>query len=37
MDLLALLHAHLGLLTFTAISIGLIAYLAYSMYRPERF
>ncbi|MHB8351154.1 MAG: potassium-transporting ATPase subunit F [Thermoplasmata archaeon] len=37
MDLLPLLQAHLGLLTFTLISIGLIFYLAYSMLHPEKF
>jgi K+-transporting ATPase KdpF subunit len=37
MDVVALLQAHLGLVTFTAISVGLIAYLAYTMLHPERF
>lgn len=37
MELVSLLWQHLGLVTFTAISLGLIAYLAYSMLHPERF
>jgi K+-transporting ATPase KdpF subunit len=37
MDLWAQVAAHLGMITFTAISIGLIVYLAYAMLRPERF
>lgn len=37
MDLLALVQAHLGLVVFTLLTLGLIAYLAYSMLHPERF
>ena len=37
MELLQLLWQHLGLVAFTAISLGLIGYLAYSMLHPERF
>lgn len=32
-----MLQQHLGLLTFTLISLGLIVYLAYSMIHPEKF
>jgi K+-transporting ATPase KdpF subunit len=37
MDLWAQVDAHLGMVAFTAITIGLIVYLAYAMLRPERF
>jgi K+-transporting ATPase KdpF subunit len=36
MDILQLVHQHLGLIVFTIISVGLIAYLAYSLLYPER-
>ncbi|HEV2316322.1 MAG TPA: potassium-transporting ATPase subunit F [Thermoplasmata archaeon] len=37
MDLISIVQAHLGLVVFTAISAGLIAYLAYTMVHPDRF
>jgi K+-transporting ATPase KdpF subunit len=37
MDYVYLIHQHLGLVVFTALSVGLIVYLAYSMLHPERF
>lgn len=37
MDLGTLLATNLGLLVFTAISIVLVGYLAYSMVHPEAF
>jgi hypothetical protein len=36
-SLLGALQAQFGLVLFTAIAIVLMAYLAYSMARPERF
>lgn len=37
MGVLAALYQHLGLALFTALSIVLVVYLAYSMVHPERF
>jgi len=37
MDLLALLTAHAGLVSFTVIAIGLVLFLAYAMVRPDTF
>jgi K+-transporting ATPase KdpF subunit len=37
MDLLFLVHQHLGLVVFTVLSAGLIIYLAYTMLHPDRF
>jgi K+-transporting ATPase KdpF subunit len=36
MDFLALVQQHLGLVVFTVLSVGLIAYLAYALLYPER-
>ncbi len=36
MDILTLVHQHLGLIVFTLLTAGLIAYLAYSLLYPER-
>ena len=37
MDLGALLIANAGLVLFSVVSLGLLAYFAYAMVRPERF
>ncbi len=36
-DMVGRILDHLGLVTFTIISIGLMVYLLYSMLHPERF
>jgi K+-transporting ATPase KdpF subunit len=37
MDILSIVHQHLGLVVFTVLSAALIVYLAYTMLRPDRF
>ncbi len=37
MSALAILWANLGLVVFTAISVGVIGYLLYAMANPTRF